>query len=74
MEELTTSQAVKAYGVFPSVIHRMILMGRLDARRDERGFWHITRESLERWDKVRTRRNSCDEGRGCRISGSQGAV
>jgi hypothetical protein len=58
MEELTTSQAVKTYGVFPSVIHRMILMGRLDARRDERGFWHITKASLERWNTKRVRRNT----------------
>jgi len=54
--ELTTSQAVQAYGVFPNVLHRMILMGRLQARRDERGHWLISKESLERWNSRRVRR------------------
>jgi len=61
--ELTTSQAVQAYGVFPNVLHRMILMGRLQARRDERGHWLISKESLERWNsrRVRRARNSQQE-------------
>ena len=53
---LTTSQAVRAYGVFPNVLHRMILMGRLVARKDVNGHWLISRESLERWDRERVRR------------------
>ncbi len=54
--ELTTSQAVQAYGVFPSVLHRMILMGRLQARKDANGHWLISKESLERWNSRRVRR------------------
>jgi Helix-turn-helix domain len=54
--ELTTSQAVQAYGVFPNVLHRMILMGRLEARKDENGRWLISKESLEHWNRQRVRR------------------
>lgn len=54
--ELTTSQAVQAYGVFPNVLHRMILMGRLEARKDVNGHWLISKESLERWNHKRVRR------------------
>jgi hypothetical protein len=54
--ELTTSQAVQAYGVFPNVLHRMILMGRLEARKDADGHWLISKESLERWNRRRVRR------------------
>jgi predicted site-specific integrase-resolvase len=54
--ELTTSEAVQAYGVFPNVLHRMILMGRLQARKDANGRWLISKESLERWDRQRVRR------------------
>jgi hypothetical protein len=54
--ELTTSQAVRAYGVFPNVLHRLILMSRLEARKDENGRWLISKESLERWNSKRLRR------------------
>jgi predicted site-specific integrase-resolvase len=54
--ELTTSQAVQAYGVFPNVLHRMILMGRLKARKNADGRWLISKESLERWDRKRVRK------------------
>jgi predicted site-specific integrase-resolvase len=54
--ELTTSQAVQTYGVFPNVLHRMILMGRLKARKNADGRWLISKESLERWDRKRVRR------------------
>jgi hypothetical protein len=54
--ELTTSEAVQAYGVFPNVLHRMILMGRLQARKDTNGRWLISKESLERWDRQRVRK------------------
>ena len=55
--ELTTSQAVQAYGVFPSVLHRMILMGKLEARKNTNGHWLISKESLERWNRQRVRRD-----------------
>jgi hypothetical protein len=54
--ELTTSQAMQTYRVFPNVIHRMILMGRLKARKDVNGRWLISKESLERWNSQRVRR------------------
>jgi predicted site-specific integrase-resolvase len=54
--ELTTSQAVQRYGVFPNVLHRMILMGRLAARKNADGRWLISKESLERWDRQRARK------------------
>ena len=54
--ELTTSQAVQAYGVFPNVLHRLILMGRLEARKNADGRWLISKESLERWHRKRVRR------------------
>jgi hypothetical protein len=61
--ELTTSEAVQAYGVFPNVLHRMILMGRLEARKNKDGHWLITKESLERWNSKRMRRTSKETGR-----------
>jgi hypothetical protein len=54
--ELTTSQAVQRYGVFPNVLHRMILMGRLEARKDANGRWLISEASLEKWNAQRVRR------------------
>jgi hypothetical protein len=54
--ELTTSEAVRAYGVFPNVLHRMILMGRINARKNADGRWLINRGSLERWNRQRVRR------------------
>src|SRR6516162_6623146 len=54
--EITASQAARKYGVFPHVLYRMILMGRIRARKDEDGRWRITTESLERWNRQRVRR------------------
>ena len=54
--ELTTSQAVQAYGVFPGALHRLILLGRLEARKNADGRWLISKKSLERWDRQRVRR------------------
>jgi hypothetical protein len=54
--ELTTSQAVQAYGVYPNVLHRMILIGKLKARKNADGRWLISKESLERWNSQRVRR------------------
>ena len=59
--ELTTSQAVQAYGVFPNVLHRMILMGRLKARKNADGRWLISKDSLERWNRNRVRRTPRQE-------------
>jgi hypothetical protein len=57
MSELTTSQAVRAYETHPNVLNRLILLGRLKARKNADGHWLITRESLERWNLLRERRS-----------------
>jgi hypothetical protein len=56
MAELTTSQAVRTYETHPNVLNRLILMGRLKARKNADGRWLISRESLEHWDRQRVRR------------------
>lgn len=58
MPELTTSEAVRAYQVHPNVLNRMILMGRVEARKDQNGRWLISKQSLERWNSRRVRRTS----------------
>ncbi len=56
MSEMTTSQAVRAYEVHPNVLIRLILMGRLEARKNSDGRWLITKASLEHWNRQRVRR------------------
>ena len=56
MPELTTSEAVRAYLVHPNVLSRLILMGRLKARKDPDGRWLISQESLDLWDHQRKQR------------------
>jgi hypothetical protein len=58
MQELTTAQAVRAYNTHPNVLNRLILLGRLDARKNEDGRWLISKESLDRWDRKRTRKSA----------------
>lgn len=54
--ELTTAEAMREYRVFPNVLHRMIVMGRLTARKDANGHWLISKDSLENWNRQRVRR------------------
>ena len=56
MSELTTTQAVRTYNTHPNVLNRLILMGRLKARKNSDGHWLISKESLERWNRQRVRR------------------
>jgi len=56
MGEMTTSEVVRAYEVHPNVVNRLILMGRLKARKNADGRWLISRDSLERWNSQRVRR------------------
>jgi excisionase family DNA binding protein len=56
MEVLSTSQAVREFGVHPITVSRLILTGRLEAVKDPDGHWRISRSSLERWDRQRVRR------------------
>ena len=51
MAEVTTSEAVRAYAVHPNVLNRLILMGRLEARKNSDGHWLISQKSLERWNR-----------------------
>ena len=69
--ELTTAEAVRAYGVFPNVLHRMILMGRLKARKNSDGRWLISKESLERWNRQRVRRTQKPETAGGKGDGAR---
>jgi len=63
MLEMTTSQAVRMYGAHPNFLLRLILTGRLKARKNADGHWLISRESLERWNRQRVRRARTPEPR-----------
>jgi len=56
--EVTTAWAIRTYGVFPNSLRLAILMGHLQARKDESGRWLINRDSLDHWNKRRVRRAS----------------
>jgi hypothetical protein len=56
MPELTTTQAVRMYDVHPNVLNRLILLGRIAARKNSDGRWLITKRSLEHWNSTRVRR------------------
>ena len=56
MAELTTTQAVRAYETHPNVLNRLILMGRLKARKNGDGRWLISKASLEAWNRQRVRK------------------
>ncbi len=56
MAELTTYQAARAYDAHPNVLNRLILLGRLEARKDGDGRWLISKRSLDRWSRHRVRR------------------
>ena len=40
----------------PATVLRLILTGRLTARKDPDGHWLISRDSLERWNRQRVSR------------------
>jgi Helix-turn-helix domain len=63
MSEFTTSQAARAYEVHPNILSRLILMGRLTARKNVDGRWLISKESLDRWNRNRVRRAKPDNAR-----------
>jgi predicted site-specific integrase-resolvase len=67
MATLTTLETVRKYGVHPNVLNRVILMGRVAARKDENGRWMINKSSLEKWDRTRVRRKLKSE----RVSNGQ---
>jgi hypothetical protein len=55
-EELTTSQAARAYETHPNVLNRLILTGRLQARKNASGGWLIQKKSLDNWHGTRRKR------------------
>jgi hypothetical protein len=55
-EVLTTSEAVRHFSMHPATVLRLILTGRVTAQKNANGHWLISRESLERWDRLRLRR------------------
>lgn len=59
--EFTTSEAARTYRTHPNVLLRLILVGRLVARKNTDGRWLISKESLERWDRTRLRRSPRSE-------------
>lgn len=63
MAEMTTSQAVRTYGAHPNVLLRLILTGRLKARKNADGRWLISKESLDCWNRQRVRRARTPEPR-----------
>lgn len=63
MPELTTSQAVREYKTHPNVLTRLILLQRLEARKNSDGHWLISKASLERWNRTRVRRKPKNAGR-----------
>lgn len=62
MPELTSSQASKLYDAHPVVLHRLIVMGRLEARKNADGHWLISKASLERWNRKRLGRRRARNG------------
>ena len=56
MSEMTTAEAVRRYRTHPNVLGRLILLGRLQARKNADGRWLISKESLDRWNRNRVRR------------------
>ena len=57
MPELNTSEAVRSFDIHPNMLYRLILMGRIPARKDADGHYRLSRESLERWNANRVRRS-----------------
>jgi hypothetical protein len=53
---LTTSEAVRRFCMHPATVLRLILTGRVVARKNSDGRWLISRESLEQWDRQRAHR------------------
>ena len=50
---LTTSEAVRQFGMHPATVLRLILTGKVSAEKDGNGRWLIERADLERWNRTR---------------------
>ena len=55
MEVVTTSEAVREFGMHPATVLRLILTERVAAHKDANGKWLIRRSDLERWNAQRGR-------------------
>ena len=60
-EVLTSSEAVRTFSMHPATVLRLILTGRVKAKKDLNGRWLIEKKSLERWDRQRVRRAAKSE-------------
>jgi hypothetical protein len=56
MEVVTTSEAVRQFGMHPATVLRLILTQRVTAHKDVNGKWQVRRSDLERWNRQRVRR------------------
>jgi hypothetical protein len=54
--EIGTSEAARQFKTHPNVLLRLILLGRLTAHKNPDGHWLISKESLDRWNSRRVRR------------------
>lgn len=61
VQELSTSAAARLYETHPNVLNRLILIGRLEARKNTSGNWQISKKSLDAWHTERMRRKSGGE-------------
>src|SRR5579872_6452292 len=57
-EVITVTEAVRAFGMHPITVSRLIQMQRVRAKKDGNGHWLIQRADLEAWDQQRTRRKT----------------
>lgn len=56
MKEMKMSQAVRTYEVHPNILQRLVLMGRISARKNSDGHWLLSKKSLDNWNAQRVRR------------------
>jgi predicted site-specific integrase-resolvase len=63
MAELTTSEAVRIYGIHLATVFRLILAGKVKARKDRNGRWLIRSESLDCWNRQRGHKATSREER-----------
>jgi hypothetical protein len=57
MNELTTSEAVRAFQMHPATVLRLILTQRVRGRKNSDGRWLIQRTDLEEWNRTRRARS-----------------
>ncbi len=58
MSELSVNQAARAYSIHPGVLLRLLIVGRLDGKKNEDGHWRIPQKSIDRYLAKREERRS----------------